>query len=84
MHYEIFFTNHALYQMKERGISKSEIVLTVSNPDKTITQPQEKFQAIKLIKRNNKKYLLVVIYRKSNSFKKIITSFLTTKINKYL
>ncbi|MDI6591355.1 MAG: DUF4258 domain-containing protein [Patescibacteria group bacterium] len=78
---KIIFSKHARYQMSERNISEKEIVLTLLNPDKTISQLGGKFQAVKLI---NKNYLIVVIYRQTNSIKKVITAFLTSKIKKYL
>jgi len=81
---KIIFSEHARYQMVERNISESEIIFAVQYPDKMISQLDEKFQVIKLIKKNNKKFALVVIYRETNSAKKVITAFLTTKVKKYL
>lgn len=83
MQFKIVLSKHARYQMKERNISEAEIISTISKPNKSIPQTQQKFQAIKLIKKNGKKYLMVVIYRQSNSVKKVITVFLTTKFKKY-
>jgi len=70
--------------MLERNISKEEIISTIANPEKIIKQAQKKFQTIKLIKKNDEKYLIMVIYRQTNSAKKVITAFLTTKFKKYL
>lgn len=70
--------------MEERKISEKEIISTLSEPDKIILQSNQKFQAVKLTKRGNKKYLLVVIYSKTGLTKKVITAFLTAKIKKYL
>lgn len=81
---KIIFSKHAIFQIKERNLSKTEIFSAVSKPDKILPQSQEKFQAIKLIKRNSRKYLIIAIYRQKNSHKKVITAFLTTKIKKYL
>lgn len=81
---KIVFSQHARNQMMERNISEDEIILTVSNPDKIIEQPQGKFRAIRLIKKNGKKYLIIVIYHQTNSIKMVITAFLTTKFKKYL
>ncbi|MCD6085896.1 DUF4258 domain-containing protein [bacterium] len=33
---QIIFSKHALYQLKERGISKEEVTLALLNPDKVI------------------------------------------------
>lgn len=78
------FSEHARNQMLERNISKEEIISTIANPEKIIKQAQKKFQTIKLIKKNDEKYLIMVIYRQTNSAKKVITAFLTTKFKKYL
>lgn len=81
---KIVFSKHARSQMLERNISEDEIIFTLLSPDRTIVQSQSKFQAVKLTKKNGKKYLMVVIYCRMNSTKKIITAFLTAKIKKYL
>lgn len=81
---KIIFSEHARYQMLERNISEEEIISTLLAPNKIIKQTEEKIQAVKIIKQNRKKYLMVVIYREINSGKKVITAFLTTKFKKYL
>jgi len=81
---KIVFSEHARNQMLERNISKEEIISTIANPEKIIKQAQKKFRAVKLIKKNDEKYLIMVIYRQTNSAKKVITAFLTTKFKKYL
>lgn len=81
---KIVFSEHAKNQILERNILEGEIISTITNPDKIIKQTQGKFQVVKLIKKTGKKYLIVIIYHQANSTKKVITAFLTTKINKYL
>lgn len=81
---KIIFSKHACYQMVERNILETDIITTINCPDKIISESENKFRAVKLIRKNNKKFLLVIIYRKINSGKKVITAFLTTKIKKYL
>lgn len=78
------FSKHAKNQMFERNISEDDVISTLLKPDKIISQPDKKFKAIKLIKKRDKKYLIVVIFRQINSIQKVITAFLTTKIKKYL
>ena len=81
---QIIFSKHALYQLKEREISKEEVILALLNPDKIISQIDQRFKALKIVKRKRKKFLLVVVFEKTNSKKIIITAFLTSKIKKYL
>jgi hypothetical protein len=80
----IVFSEHARHQVLERNLLESEIISTILKPNKIISQSHGKFQAIKLIKKNGKQYLMIVIYRKTNSSLKVITAFLTSKIKKYL
>jgi hypothetical protein len=80
----IAFSEHAKHQMLERNLLETEIISTILKPDKIIPQSYGKFQAVKLVKKNGKRYLMVVIYRKTNSSLKVITAFLTSKIKKYL
>jgi hypothetical protein len=80
---QIILSEHVKYQMLERNLLESEITSTILKPDKTISQSHGKFQAVKLIKKNRKQYLMVVIYRQTNSSLKVITAFLTSKIKKY-
>lgn len=81
---KIDFSEHAKNQMTERNISEDEIISAIIYPDKIIKQTLDKFQAAKLINKSGKRYLLIVVHRKINSSKKVITAFLTTKIKKYL
>jgi hypothetical protein len=81
---KIVLSEHAKKQMLERNLIESEIISTILKPDKIIPQSHGKSQAVKSIKKNRKQYLMVVIYRKTNSSLKVITAFLTSKIKKYL
>jgi hypothetical protein len=51
---KIVFSEHAKNQVLERNISKKEIISTIENPNKIIKQTQNKFQAVRLIKKNDK------------------------------
>jgi len=82
--FRIIFTNHSRYQLRERSIDKKLVLKTINSPDKIILQHEIRKQAVKLIKRNKKKYLIVVIYEETSRSKKVITAFLTSKIKKYL
>ena len=81
---QVIFSKHALYQLKERKISKEEVILALLNTDKIISQTNQRFKALKIVKRKRKKFLLIVVFEKINSKKIIITAFLISKIKKYL
>lgn len=78
-----FFTKHAIWQIEERAISKREIMLALSRPDRVIRE-NGKLRFVKKVEKKNKVYLLVVITKKDGESIKVRTSFLTSKIKKYL
>jgi len=80
----VVYSQHALNQMRERDISKREISFILNKPDGLVEQSSGKFQAVKLVIKNSRPFLLVVIYRQTDAGYRIITAFLTSKINKYL
>ena len=81
---KIIFSKHARYQLKERNISEREIRKSIENPDKILKQSPQRFRLIKEIKRAGRSYILIVIFEQKNSFKEIITAFITSKVKKYL
>lgn len=81
---KIIFSNHAINQMEERNISRIRALEAVGNPDKIIGQLNKRIRAIKLLKIHEKDYLLIVIFEKTELEIKIITTFITSKISKYL
>ncbi|MEK7586695.1 MAG: DUF4258 domain-containing protein [Patescibacteria group bacterium] len=81
---KIIFSPHAKLQLVERKISEREVIETINKPTKVIQQLNRRFQAIKIKVRNEKKYLLVVIYDEALLTKEVVTAFYTSKIKKYL
>lgn len=77
----VVFSNHALYQLSERGISDNEVKSALINPDKIVQQAENRFQAVSRI---DYKYALVVIYDESHDKREIVTAFKTSKLSKYL
>ena len=80
----ISFSGHAQYQLKERHIAQHEVIEIVRNPDKIIQQSSSRFCVFKITAKQEKTYLLVVIYDHANSSIEIVTAFYTSKIKKYL
>ena len=58
----VVFTDHAVHQMKERGISRESIIEAMRLPDAVIIQKNTRRQAIKLFTAGKKQYCLVIIY----------------------
>ncbi|KKS33852.1 MAG: hypothetical protein UU96_C0013G0009 [Parcubacteria group bacterium GW2011_GWC2_42_13] len=80
----IVFSSHALYQMRERNIPRRLVIATLNYPDRTAAQSNQRVRAVKLFKRNKKKYLIVTIYEERANVQKVITVFITSKIKKFL
>ena len=77
----IAFSEHALYQLRKRDITKKEVLMAISQPDKIVRQTKDRFQAIKKI---GGRYLLVSIFDRTQSSLEVVTAFRTSKIKKYL
>ena len=75
----IIYTIHALKRMQERGINKEKVIICLRSPDKELVMNSEK----KAIKRINNK-ALVVIYREIQDSIVVVTTYITSKIHKYL
>ena len=81
---KIRYTTHAERQLAERNLSRKEIERIVRKPQKLIRQGTARHRAIGTIRRHAKRYLLVVIYDRTNAHIEVVTAFLTTKFKKYL
>jgi hypothetical protein len=60
------------------------IINAIKEPDYLVIQPNNRFIALKLIKINGNDYLLIIIFERIDDIIKIITAFITNKIEKYL
>ncbi len=80
----IVFSDHARAQMDERNIREEAILRVMENPDKITRQSGSRFAVQKLIRKNGRKYLLIVAYDEIEDTREVVTSFLTTKFKKYL
>ena len=81
---EIYFTGHARYQLKERNISQVEVERTVRRSDKILKQSSGRIRVARRFKKQRKVYVLVAVYEIRKSRMEIITTFVTSKIKKYL
>ncbi len=72
------FTVHAAARMKQRGISVQEVERCLEDPDRTVENEEAK-----AVRKLNDK-LLVVVYKKLDREKLVITAYKTSKIKRYL
>ncbi len=81
---KIVFTEYTRRQLEERALPEREIRKTLQNPEKTMRQPDGRYRAVHRINRVSRRYVLVVVYEKQQTDARVVTAFLTSKINKYL
>ncbi len=77
---KIKFIEHALERMKERGITKDEVINAISKPDYVEKGYGGREVAQKLIDGK----LLRVIYERHGDEIIVITAYKTSKVEKYL
>ena len=76
----IIYTKHALQQMRGRKINKSDIIDTINNPDKKMN---DKF-VNQIVQKVFGKYLLRIFYLTEGDQKRVLTTYKTSKIDKYI
>lgn len=80
----LVWSDHAVFQLKERKLSKQTVVAAFRKPDRIVSQTGHRRQLLKLISRWGKQYLLIVIFDREKRADTIITVIITSKIKKYL
>lgn len=79
---QVEFTQHALTRMAERGISRDEVLNTLSHPLRTVSAENDRFEAQGWIDRPPKRMLLRVICE-HGVVVTVITVMATSKFEKY-
>lgn len=79
---QVEFTQHALTRMKERGISRDEVLNTLAHPLRTVEAENERFEAQGWIDRANKRMLLRVICEHGVVIT-VVTVMATSRFEKY-
>ncbi|MBI2645065.1 DUF4258 domain-containing protein [Candidatus Uhrbacteria bacterium] len=79
------FSDHALFQIEERNILSKDILDCIVHPDKVVRQTMIRFRAMRIFKKDKKRYVLIVIYDKQeHADTSIVTAFISSKIKKYI
>ena len=76
----IKFTRHALQQMQNRGIKKEEVTQTINDPEKLGKNSENNIIAQRMFEGK----LLRVFYRVEEKDKIVITTYKTSKLEKYI
>lgn len=79
----IYYTSHANKVLSKRGIEKREVEKVLESPPQIVKGKGETKIAQGIYQRNNKKFLLRVVYTEENDIIKVITTYWTSKIEKY-
>ncbi|MFW5756941.1 MAG: DUF4258 domain-containing protein [Tangfeifania sp.] len=80
---KVEFSIHALERMNARGISKDDVIKTLSHHDFVNEQDAETNVYSKVLIKNNKKYLYRVFVNELKKPSLVITVYRTSKIGKY-
>ena len=82
----IRFTEHALLEMKRRGITKQEVLKVLSSPEQVIDVRKGRvvFQSFITKGKSPRTYLLRVFVDSDRNPPEIVTAYFTSKIGKYL
>ena len=82
---KVVFSEHAVFEMKRRGIEKESVKEVVERPQQEIPSRNNKIilQSKYLNSQQNKEMLLRVIGRKTGGEFFIITAYKTSRIEKY-
>lgn len=81
---DIVISDHAQFQMKERGIPEKLVQKTVEFPQAAFRQNDGRIRSVRKFTKNKKKYAIVVISEAGiKTPKKVITTFVTSKVSKY-
>ncbi len=80
---EIRFTSYALEQLRERGLTGSQVREAVVHADQIVEAGRARKIAQKRIKKIQQEYLLRIVYEEHAGEIVVITAYTTSKIAKY-
>lgn len=80
---EIVFSSHARFQVNERGISEDLVRKALTSPQVSFLQSDGRMRSVRKFSRKKKPYVIVVISEDTKLSKKVITTFITSKVTKY-
>jgi hypothetical protein len=80
----ISFSRHARDQLIERHISEQAVRRCIEIPDNILTQPSGRIRVLKKFSKSGKVYALIVVYENIRASRRVITAFVTSKVEKYL
>ena len=72
---KIAFSQHALFQMRARGIPKADVLKLLQNPDKTSLQYTNRYRAESKITQHKIAYRYCVLFERSEKGKEVITVY---------
>lgn len=75
----IIYSLHAVERMRQRGISRELVALCIQDPGKS----EELEGVYRCVKKINDK-VIIVIYRRENDKFVVVTTYLSSKLHKYL
>ena len=83
MSIKIEFSKHARRQMRERNLREQVIIDVLEKPQQVLESSKGRKVAQKIFEEANRKFLIRVIFSEEGDTDKVITVYLTSKIDKY-
>ena len=80
---KIYYTSHADNVISKREIKESQVEELVKSPPQVLEGKGETKIAQGIYQRNDRDFLLRVVYKEEKDIIKVITSYWTSKIEKY-
>ena len=80
---EIKYTEHAIANLEERKIEKDVVEELLRHPQQVIKGKGDMGVAQSIFQRAGKDFLLRVVYKREGEIIKVITTYRTSKIEKY-
>lgn len=77
----VLYTEHALKQMGDRGITNEQVEDCLKNSDKTVQQIPNRYKNVMKV---DEKHILVVSYEKGVEGIVVVTAFITSQTSKHL
>lgn len=81
---DVEITSHASERLEERNIEVEQVKAVLINPERVVEDQGGTKVAQRRIERRGQKYLLRCVYTEKENGFRLITAYLTSKIEKYM
>ncbi len=80
---DLIFTNHAIFEMRRRGLNRKDVMRIASRPQQAFEVRPGRMVFQSKMQEGDKEFLLRVFIDVDRNPAEIVTAYKTSKINKY-